>query len=487
MPTVIHNTITGAELHDPKGKSPTPLDIPDSNATSYQIREDGGSTDVLVVNTVDDTVTIGNSTRNFSLTSHIVRVPVLATDPAAPTNGCVIYSKDVGGVDQLFFRTDTGTVTQVGSGGGGGGLANAADISGGIEITADLLTFTDSGNSFSIQGNNSTLGSLGSIAIGGNAQATGAYAVGLGLDSGAFGTNDTCVGRQATSLGGGNTTCLGALSTGGAGGVAVGYLAAANSGSSIAIGRQATTSHQYSVTIGHGAVSTAANQVVIGGSTGSITDVYIGNNPTNAAPLAGVSIRATGSRGGIDTNGSGTNLNLIGGLGTGVGASGNVNLHMTPPNPSPGTSQQSSFVAMELDGQNTTFRQTTDATQVSGGFYTKTGRVSTSTSGGQAVLSYDMSNLFGGDARGIVHVTATGLNGTSDYLSVVYACDVEYVSGTVVVNTTTTVASFDSGTTGAWTVTVQGSGTELEVNVTTGSTDPADWHAQAVLVMDDHL
>lgn len=76
----------------------------------------------------------------------------------------------------------------------------------------------------------------------------------------------------------------------------------------------------YAIAIGSSVRPSASNQLVIGGISGFINDVYIGNNPTNASPV-NVKINATG---GYGTNIAGATFTIAGGRGTGTGAPGTI-------------------------------------------------------------------------------------------------------------------------------------------------------------------
>ena len=63
---VQHKQLSGGELHDPKGKSPSFLDVDDDTADAYKIYEDGGDDDYFVIDTTDgaEKITFGNTDTN---------------------------------------------------------------------------------------------------------------------------------------------------------------------------------------------------------------------------------------------------------------------------------------------------------------------------------------------------------------------------------------------------------------------------------------
>ena len=62
----LHRNLAGDDLHDPKGKYPSPLDIDNNTDQAYRIYETGTTTDYVVISTTDsaEEVTIGNTTTN---------------------------------------------------------------------------------------------------------------------------------------------------------------------------------------------------------------------------------------------------------------------------------------------------------------------------------------------------------------------------------------------------------------------------------------
>jgi len=80
------------------------------------------------------------------------------------------------------------------------------------------------------------------------------------------------------------------------------------------------------VALGSGATCTASNQFVVGSTTAFISDEYIGNGVTNAAPQS-FKVHATGGSG-VDI--AGASYTMAGGQGTGTGAGGNVVVQVAP-------------------------------------------------------------------------------------------------------------------------------------------------------------
>ncbi len=166
---------------------------------------------------------------------------------------------------------------------------------------------------------------LGSVSVGGKVSATGhAVSIGVGsnanynggsfgvaIGAGAYAGNvDVVIGVGSTG-GCGDSTVVGSVSTAGCEGVAIGR-------STVAVG---------GVVIGKGATNTA-NEFVSGASCSNcqITDVYIGNGITNAAPQ---NVTYHGS-GGSGSNIAGADVAFAPGRGTGLGNSGTVRLQYAP-------------------------------------------------------------------------------------------------------------------------------------------------------------
>lgn len=147
-----------------------------------------------------------------------------------------------------------------------------------------------------------------------------------GLTTGQF---NTMAGQAITSTAGaGSTVAIGyAANIGGSNGVAIGSSANVTGNNSIAVGVSATTgANASSVAIGAAATSNAANQLVFGGSTFQLTDVYFSEGVTNSSTLA-ATLNGTGGSG---TDNAGGGFNLAAGKGTGTAKGGNVALKRSP-------------------------------------------------------------------------------------------------------------------------------------------------------------
>lgn len=157
----------------------------------------------------------------------------------------------------------------------------------------------------------------------------------FGASSSTTGTLGTAIGN--TAKGGPSSTALGASATAaGASDVAIGASSVVHSNTSgsygTAIGANTTipggTSSAIAIGYGTTVLAGTANSCVIGGSGGTsqITNVYVGNGVTNAAPVA-VTFNASG---GVGTNIAGANLIMAGGISTGTGAGGSILFKTSP-------------------------------------------------------------------------------------------------------------------------------------------------------------
>ena len=127
-----HADAAGDDLHDPKGITPTPLDAPKNEASSYQLRWDsdgagGAYRDVLVVRTTDGNLgfVLGNSAEVWPI--EIVNAQIQVDEisaPGTPAAGKVaVYAKTDG---KLYIKDDAGTETDLTGGGGGAGSDTTA-------------------------------------------------------------------------------------------------------------------------------------------------------------------------------------------------------------------------------------------------------------------------------------------------------------------------------------------------------------------------
>jgi len=176
----------------------------------------------------------------------------------------------------------------------------------------------------------------------------------------ANGTNSEQFGSGATASGGASTAIGKNALSSVSGGTALGYDARTVSGNyatslgsssraagtnSLAIGESASSAANYSIAIGCSATTTAVNQLVIGGASCFINDVYIGYGVTAGSPTA-VSINANGGSG---TDIAGGAINIAGGKGTGAGTPGVVNIQTSTAGVS-GTTLQSLTTRLTVDG-----------------------------------------------------------------------------------------------------------------------------------------
>lgn len=535
MPIVVHSSLSGPDLHYPMGRGATPLDIPDATATAYSIVEDGASGNILSINTTDDIITVGSASREIDLSTYIARVRVRTGDPSAAADGVRIYSKDVSGTDQLFAIDDGGTVHQLtptgGGSGGGSGLSNIADVTGGVAITSDTISFTATG--FTVGGSRTSIGA-NAVGVGTGSIVSGAATVAVGHDASAVGVSGIAIGDGASSsnnysiaVGAGcvasaleataigylaasdqrgvaigsradtgssnavtigfsalstaNTVCIGYDATcTGSNGIAIGVQALVNPAgtASIAIGRNTNVQHAESIAIGMNAQTTQANSLEIGSETEYITTANIGGS--DASATARVLLVRTTNASGVDASGWG--LTLQSGLGTGLGSPGLLTFRVGDLGTS-GATLQSPIAAHEIDGANRIHARRNAIMQ--GGELTTIDRVSTSTAGGSIIYSLDLSSILSGDAEGIFHLSVVGNDGTNQLVRA-YTAHISYASGSVSNVSESIVTNLDNGGTGSWSVTIGGSGATLSVEVATGSTEPCDWVAKAQLIIDDH-
>ncbi len=172
-----------------------------------------------------------------------------------------------------------------------------------------------------------------SIAIGEGTQTTGVSAIGIG-------TNGTTASTVYAIAMGYDTDVSGNQSIG------IGRNADVAGHEAVAIGRSAQAGHDYSVAIGRAAQSTAANQFVVGGNGGQISDAYIGNGVTNAAP-GDIRIHSTQGSG---TDIAGADIYLRGGAGTGTGSGGTQHFQSAPAGLT-GTALNSYVDVVTIDGE----------------------------------------------------------------------------------------------------------------------------------------
>jgi hypothetical protein len=149
-------------------------------------------------------------------------------------------------------------------------------------------------------GNDASSYNLGAIAIGADSDAARIGSIALGKDAQAKGAGSTiAIGHSATTFNGSespiaigfqaNTTGAYGVGLGyqtvtsGAQGIAIGYIASATATDSIAIGRQLTTTGANAIGIGHGAEANNENAIAIGrlAATGNVGSTVIGYSATS--------------------------------------------------------------------------------------------------------------------------------------------------------------------------------------------------------------
>ncbi|MBH05176.1 MAG: hypothetical protein CMJ20_02525 [Phycisphaeraceae bacterium] len=108
---VQHKQLSAGELHDPKGKSPTFLDVDDNTAEAYKIYEDGGDDDYFVINTTDggESISFGNSDTNPKLLHPgSGAVGLGATSPASPNGNAKVLEIEGASVGIVLHSTNGG-------------------------------------------------------------------------------------------------------------------------------------------------------------------------------------------------------------------------------------------------------------------------------------------------------------------------------------------------------------------------------------------
>ncbi|MEK0431762.1 MAG: hypothetical protein RL139_1566 [Gemmatimonadota bacterium] len=119
----LHSSLSGADLHDPKGKYPTALSLDDNQANAYLI-EDSAGNDYLVITTTNsgELVLIGNATTNptfYFLGSGRIEVGTggvsltEGSNPSTLANRGTLYTKDVATNTELFYKDSNGNVIQL--------------------------------------------------------------------------------------------------------------------------------------------------------------------------------------------------------------------------------------------------------------------------------------------------------------------------------------------------------------------------------------
>lgn len=156
---VQHKDMAGGDLHDPKGKYPTALLLDDNTANAYLIEETSGD-DYFKIDTTNgsEAVSFGNAVTapdyNFlgdgafavggaadfasSVECANLRLPESGADPAAVADTGRLYTKDVAGATELFYRDAAGNVIQLTSAG-----VISVPLAVQEEVTTEAITGTD--------------------------------------------------------------------------------------------------------------------------------------------------------------------------------------------------------------------------------------------------------------------------------------------------------------------------------------------------------
>lgn len=217
---------------------------------------------------------------------------------------------------------------------------------------------------------------IGSGAGSSNTSAAGLTAVGKNALSTSIGANNTAVGLNAgngVSTGTSNTIMGSGAGSGvgnGSGNVIIGYNSNVGAGlnSNTVLGAEASAtgaSTSECIFLGRGASTgvTATGQMIIGGDTYEILDVWIGEGQSNNSPQA-VSLGNTRASG---TNTAGVNFTIRASAGTGTGAGGSL-VFQTAPAGASGATTNTQTTALTIDStQRLTAASTENATSVSTG------------------------------------------------------------------------------------------------------------------------
>lgn len=179
------------------------------------------------------------------------------------------------------------------------------------------------------------------VAIGKSAQALGSGAIGIGESATGSTSSSIAIGQSALASGNSGPVCIGAscLASNSTGSVVIGNSASANS----------TTAN---ILIGGGAASTASNQMVLGGTTSSITTAYVGSGVTSTAASA----VTFGTTGGSGSDNAGAKFTLQPGVGTGTAASGDFYVRTGVPRAT-GSTAQSPTVRQSIRAKQTTLTE----------------------------------------------------------------------------------------------------------------------------------
>jgi len=276
-----------------------------------------------------------------------MQIQELAADPTAVADCGLLYTKDVATVTHLFYRASGGTVYQLTPAGGTG------DVVGPASATDNAIARFDTTTGKLIQNSAVTISDIGDFSIGSTGQVISwatatTFAIGGGSHGTLAGTNSTVVGTGAQTGSSDATAIGGSANASGAAATCVGRTAAA-AGSGTALGYGANAGHSAGLALGRAATTTAANQCVIGGDAFGVTDVYIGQGVTDAAPDALVTLQATGGSG---TNIAASALRIAAGKGTGNSATSILYLATSDPG-STGSTLQTLVDRVAIGGSST--------------------------------------------------------------------------------------------------------------------------------------
>lgn len=230
---------------------------------------------------------------NLTVTTTNAATVYIAAAPAAGTNQTITnaYALWVDAGTARFDGDVTVAGTLTGSGSGTFGY---------FSRSGTTITPATSGDSLSFPG---SAGQSQQFGLGATA----------GLDS-------LAVGHFAVAGGTSASTAIGTSASAGTSAVAVGQGATASNFVDTAIGAATSATFGYGIALGYGATTTTTNQFVAGSNTAGISNVYIGNGVTNAAP-GGFVLQGSGGSG---ADVAGASVTIAGGKGTGNAVGGDI-------------------------------------------------------------------------------------------------------------------------------------------------------------------
>jgi len=175
---------------------------------------------------------------------------------------------------------------------------------------------TASGINSTVIGNDSTSSATDTLVVGRNLRSVSGSSssvfIGSNITNTSTSSSAVCIGENFSCSATNSAACIGRGGT----------CSAANA---VTLGAGASVANQESIGIGTNATSTASQQLVIGGGTFEISDVYISEGVVNASPV-NTAINATGGSG---TNIAGANLRIASGKGTGNASAGDLNFSLS--------------------------------------------------------------------------------------------------------------------------------------------------------------